>query len=88
MAENFELTWSFEMENNQNAGRMLDIWFFSGLILVCYGLILMGVGIYYLYYPYHNTILSELHPNLWWGGIMFLSGLSLQWLSWRGRHNL
>lgn len=88
LAENNIIIWSLEMDEKQNSGHMLDIWFFAGMVLVCYGIILIGVGIYYLFNPYRSTVLAELHPNLWWGGIMFLSGLVLYWLSWKGRSSM
>lgn len=73
------------MENTRETGHMLDIWFFVSLVLLCYGLILIGTGIYYLIIPYQKTVLAHLHPNLWWGGIMFLGGIIFLWVSWNGK---
>ncbi|HOX43575.1 MAG TPA: hypothetical protein PK668_08255 [Myxococcota bacterium] len=49
----------------------LPIWFFVGVILATYGLIVLVAGL--LGDP-RPTVLQELRPNLWWGGIMIFSG--------------
>lgn len=53
--------------------RMLSVWFWVGIVLLTYGIIITGSGVYYLYHP-SGTVLSNLHPNLWWGGVMLLGG--------------
>lgn len=54
--------------------RMLPVWFWVGLVLTIYGLIMLAVGIYHLFHP-PSTSLSHLHPNLLWGGVMLVVGL-------------
>jgi len=61
------------MEEKQE--KMIDIWFFVGLILTVYGVILTIVGIYFLFKPYEKVVLNHLNTNLWWGGIMSLAGI-------------
>ncbi len=55
---------------------MKPIWYFVGLLLLSMGAIIMIAGIYQvLNPPPHQTVLADLHPSLWWGGVMTLSGL-------------
>lgn len=58
-------------------GSKIPIWFFIGLLLTVYGVMIFGYGIY-------ETIsgnlpagvqLTELHTPLWWGGVLLLLGL-------------
>lgn len=49
----------------------LPIWFFVGLILLVYGLIVLAGGLLPQDRP---TVLMELRPALWWGGLMTLAG--------------
>lgn len=54
---------------------MKPIWYFIGLILLVFGMIIMLNGIYQLFVPQETpTILAELHPGIWWGAIMTVSG--------------
>ena len=54
---------------------MKPIWYFVGLILLVIGGIIFLTGIYQLINPPETgKILSELHPNIWWGIIMVLFG--------------
>jgi hypothetical protein len=53
--------------------RMLPVWFFVGVILLIYGVIILATGIY----EFHNpppTVLSGLHPALWWGALLTILG--------------
>lgn len=62
------------METDKNGMR--NIWFFVGLILVAIGFIVIVAGIYDLFFPTNNaTKLANLHTNLWWGGIIFITGI-------------
>ena len=71
--------------NGKTQGKMLDIWFFVSILLIAYGVILSLMGIYYIFNPYTNVILGNLNPNLWWGGIMIISGIILQLVSYNSR---
>ncbi len=56
--------------------KMKPIWYFVGWMLLVIGGIIMLTGIYYFISPAKTqTVLYELHPNIWWGGIMVLVGL-------------
>lgn len=54
---------------------MKPIWYFVGLILLVMGGIIFLTGVYQLLNPPETkTVLWNLHPNLWWGIVMFLFG--------------
>lgn len=49
----------------------LPIWFFVGLILAVYGVLVVISG---LVYPTASTVLANTRPALWWGGVMVAAG--------------
>ncbi len=53
--------------------RMIPVWFFVGIILLIYGVIVLATGIYELSNP-PPTVLANLHPALWWGGLLTVLG--------------
>ncbi|MEW6512139.1 MAG: hypothetical protein AB1428_14405 [Bacteroidota bacterium] len=54
---------------------MKPIWYFVGLFLLVTGAIVTAAGIYDLVSPpAQKTVLAELHPGIWWGGVMLVSG--------------
>jgi hypothetical protein len=58
-------------------GSGIPIWFFIGVLLVIYGGMICGYGIYEWatgVYPV-GVQLTELHTPAWWGGLLFLVGL-------------
>ena len=67
-------------ENSEN--QMMDIWFFVGIILATFGVILVLAGIYYVFNPNTELIFGYLNPNLWWGVIMIFSGIIFQLISY------
>lgn len=52
-------------------GEPRSIWFFVGLILGVYGLIILLMG---LFGTQANTVLAETRPTIWWGAIMVVFG--------------
>jgi hypothetical protein len=55
---------------------MLSIWFFIGILLLAYGILILGAGIYeYVSPPEHPLVLAELHAGIWWGGLLIVMGL-------------
>ena len=59
---------------------MISIWFFIGVLLVAYGLLTCGAGVYqYLVPPDAPTVLAELHAGIWWGGFILLLGSFYTW---------
>ena len=51
------------------------IWLIVGVLLSFYGILIVGAGLYYFAYPPERVVvLSYLHPELWWGGLMIVVG--------------
>ena len=54
----------------------LSIWFFIGLLLTVYGVLITATGIYELAVPPANPpVLAGLHASIWWGLILLAIGL-------------
>lgn len=60
----------------------LPIWFFVGLILLAYGVILIIAD--FLPQP-RDTVLAETRPALWWGAITTVGGAVFLAVGLRGR---
>ncbi len=61
------------MDQKPRDHHMLPVWFFVGVILLIYGVIILVTGIA----EYSNppaTVLSNLHPAIWWGAILTIIG--------------
>lgn len=59
---------------------MKPIWYFVGLILLITGTIVVVSGVYtYFNPPEVKKVLSETHPELWWGTIMMIVGAIYVW---------
>jgi uncharacterized membrane protein len=55
---------------------MKPIWYFVGMMLAAMGIIILITGLVeYSGVGTTRTVLSELHPALWWGAIMVIAGL-------------
>jgi len=58
-------------------GAKIQIWFFIGTLLLVYGLMILGYGIFEVVcgcYP-SNVQLTSLHTPIWWGGLLTTLGL-------------
>ena len=67
---------------------MLSIWFFIGVLLLAYGILILGAGIYeYISPPEHPLVLAELHAGIWWGGLLIAMGLFYSLRFRPGRNN-
>jgi hypothetical protein len=56
--------------------HFISIWFFIGCLLAFYGLLIFGAGVYGISNPpAQKVVLHELHPGIWWGGLMLALGL-------------
>ena len=64
----------------------LSIWFFCGILMLAYGLILVVTGITEIHNP-PPTVLAELQPTLWWGVLMTLFG-GFYTIRFRPKHKL
>lgn len=55
---------------------MKPIWYFVGILLLSMGVIVLVSGILALMNPPpQQKVLSNLHPDIWWGVIMTAAGL-------------
>ncbi len=53
--------------------RMIPVWFFIGVILLIYGVLILATGIYEFSHP-PATTLANLHPAVWWGALLIIVG--------------
>ena len=52
------------------------IWYFVGIVLTLMGALVMLAAIIDVFSPVPvKTVLANLHPGLWWGGLMILTGV-------------
>jgi hypothetical protein len=50
-------------------GAKISIWFFIGVLLTAYGLLIVGYGLYEVATgQLADVALKELHAPVWWGG--------------------
>ncbi|HVU46075.1 MAG TPA: hypothetical protein VHD85_08115 [Terracidiphilus sp.] len=58
-------------------GSRIPIWFFIGILLLIYGVMILGAGIVEWStgnYP-AGVQLNEAHAPIWWGGVLAVLGL-------------
>jgi hypothetical protein len=54
---------------------MYSIWYFIGLLILVYGILILGAGIMDLVSPSaHPLVLAQLHMTIWWGALMIILG--------------
>ena len=53
--------------------HMIPVWFFVGVILLIYGIIILCTGIYEYSSP-PPTVLANTHPAMWWGALLTVIG--------------
>jgi hypothetical protein len=54
---------------------MISIWFFIGVLLLIYGVLILGAGLYERAVPpEHPVVLAGLHAGIWWGALMIILG--------------
>ncbi len=57
-------------------GSKIPIWFFIGVLLVTYGLLITGYGIYELVTgQLADVALSQAHAPVWWGATLLALGI-------------
>ncbi len=58
-----------------NSRHFISIWFFIGLLLLIYGVIILGSGVYGLFVPPERTVvMAQMHAELWWGALLVIFG--------------
>jgi hypothetical protein len=60
----------------ESGGRKrISIWFFIGVLLIAYGFLIMGQGMWELFFPpARPVVLADLRPGLWWGALVLVLG--------------
>ena len=53
--------------------HMIPVWFFVGVILLIYGVIILATGLYEFSSP-PATVLAQFHPAIWWGALLSIVG--------------
>ncbi len=54
---------------------MISIWYFIGLLILIYGILITGTGIVdWISPPASLPALANLHAAVWWGGLMIVLG--------------
>jgi len=57
--------------------HQIPIWFFIGALLLIYGVIIFGAGLYAWGYPppeSQRVALFDLHADIWWGLLLTVLG--------------
>jgi len=54
---------------------MVSIWFFVGILLLAYGVLITASGLYELVSPpARPVVLGKLHAGIWWGAVLLVLG--------------
>lgn len=61
------------VEGQPKKQEPLPVWFFVGIIFAIYGVIILVTGLTEISHP-PDTVLSSLHPAIWWGAIIAALG--------------
>lgn len=56
--------------------RLISIWFFIGVLISFYGILIFASGIYDWVNPEaHPVVLANLHAGVWWGIVLTALGV-------------
>ena len=61
------------LDHGHHDHHIIPVWFFVGIILLIYGVIIFTTGIAEYSHP-PATVLSNLHSPIWWGAILAIIG--------------
>lgn len=63
-----------------------SIWWFAGILLLAYGVVIFTTGVWELSHPLVNPpVLNNLHAPIWWGALLTIAGL-VYTIGFRPRH--
>jgi uncharacterized membrane protein YedE/YeeE len=65
--------------------RMLPVWFFVGIQLLIFGILITISGIVEFAHPPH-TVLANLHAPIWWGALLIVIGAVYVHRFWPRKH--
>ena len=54
--------------------EIIPVWFFVGVLFLVYGVLIFVSGLTEWSHP-PDTVLSNLHAPVWWGGLMIVLGI-------------
>lgn len=54
--------------------HIIPVWFFVGVLLLVYGVLILVSGIYDWSHP-PDVVLANLHAPVWWGGLLTVLGI-------------
>jgi len=54
--------------------KTFSIWYFIGLLILVYGILILGAGLGELSSP-SPVVMTELHVSIWWGALLIVIGL-------------
>lgn len=60
-------------DEDPSGPRKISIWFFCGILMLAYGLVLVVQGLLEIHHP-PATVLANLQPTLWWGVVLTIFG--------------
>jgi FtsH-binding integral membrane protein len=66
--------------------RMLPVWFFVGVLLLVYGIIILATSLDHLHQP-TVVVLAKYHAGLWAGVVLILLGGFYTFRFWPRRHS-
>lgn len=55
-------------------GKTVSVWFFTGVLLLIYGVLILASGLAGAGAPTPGVVLGELHVDIWWGALLVLVG--------------
>lgn len=64
--------------------HIIPVWFFVGVLLLIYGIMILGSGLAEWSQP-PDTVLADLHAPVWWGMIMIAIGGTYVWKFYPGK---
>ena len=53
--------------------RTISIWWFIGLLILLYGVLILGAGIAEIWSP-APVVMADLHVGIWWGAFLIAIG--------------
>jgi hypothetical protein len=61
------------MADHKAIDKAISIWFFIGLLVLTYGVLILGAGIDEWPSP-RPVVMAELHVGVWWGALLIVIG--------------
>lgn len=66
--------------------NFISIWFFIGVLLAIYGVLILGSALMDLVSPpAHQVVMGHLHAGIWWGALLTLLGAFYTWRFYPGK---